>query len=276
MKTLLILSTFLIVAFASCKKSTGPGSSNDKFQEFLQKSQWVGVLDRNGYQFAPPAYLRFKSANSFVIYAPFFFLQNGNWTTRDSITGEIKNIQELPDGITVDVKSQMEQYGEVTLTITERKTLKAISGDPNKPVLFELQLYPDAGFSVEGTRWSGPVMSGPGPTAGMVAYPDLSTIGFDKNTTYYHRNGAIVMAQPTPQIPTPGELKVLYKQMGAAIFMSGYSENGHLLIPYFGVLTPDNKKMMVFSAATGSRLPYYTQTIPWYGPIGQTPVIGKL
>jgi hypothetical protein len=276
MKHLLFLSALLIVAFASCKKDTNPASSNDEFGKFLQNSQWVGVLDRNGYQFAPPANLRFKSANSFVIYAPFFFLQNGNWLVRDSLTGEIKNITEMPDGITVEVKSQLEHYGEVTFNIKDRKTLKALSTDPNKPVLFELELYTGAGFSVEGTRWSGPVMTGSGPTAGMVAYPDVSTIGFGNNTTYYHRNGAIVLAQPTPQIPTPGELRVLYKQIGAAIFMSGYSENGHLLIPYFGVLTPGNDKMMVFSAATGSRLPYYTQTIAWYGPIGQTPVIGKL
>jgi hypothetical protein len=274
MKTLLILSALTMVAFASCKKDTNPASSNEEFQEFLQTSQWVGVLDRNGYQFAPPANLRFKSASSFVIYAPFFILQNGTFITRDSLTGELKNIDEKTDGITVEVKTQLEIYGEVTFNIRERKKLTAITTDPNKPVLFELELY-SGSFSVEGTRWSGPVMTG-GPTAGMVAYPDVSTIGFGNNTTYYHRNGAIVMAQPTPQIPTPGELRVLYKQIGASIFMSGYSENGHLLIPYFGVLTPGNDKMMVFSAATGSRLPYYTQTIAWYGPIGQTPVIGKL
>src|SRR5687768_2346374 len=98
MKKLLILSALFMTAFVSCKKSTGPGSSNDEFGKFLQNSQWVGVLDRNGYQFAPPATLRFKPANSFVLYAPFFFLQNGNWITRDSLTGEIKNIAEMPDG----------------------------------------------------------------------------------------------------------------------------------------------------------------------------------
>jgi hypothetical protein len=276
MKTLLTLSTCIIIALSSCKKNAGSGSSNEEFQDFLQSSQWVGVLDRSGYQFAPPAYLRFKSANSFVIYAPFFLLQNGSFISRDSLGGDIKNIEELADGVTVAVKTQFEHYGEVTLNIIDRKTLKATTTDPNKPVLFELELYTATGFSVEGTRWSGPVMTGPGPVAGMVAYPDLSTIGFDNNTTYYHRNGAIVMAQPTPQIPTPGELRVLYKQMGPAIFMSGYSENGHLLLPYFGVLRPGNTEMMVFSVATGSRLPYYTQTIPWYGPIGQTPVIKKL
>jgi hypothetical protein len=276
MKNIFILIACLIIAISSCKKNSGPGSSNDEFKDFLLSSQWVGVLDRNGYQFAPPATLRFKSANSFVIYAPFFLLQNGNFVTRDSLTGEVKNIEELSDGVTVDVKTQMDHYGDITLQIKDRKTLKAISTDQNKPVPFELEFYTGAGFSVEGTRWSGPVMNGPGPTAGMVAYPDVSTIGFGNGTTYYHRNGAIVMAQPTPQIPAPGELRVTYKQIGAAIFMSGYSENGLLLIPYFGVLQPGNDKMMVFSAASGSRLPYYTQTIPWYGPIGQTPVIGKL
>jgi hypothetical protein len=275
MKKFLTLSAWIIVTLASCKKNSGPGSSNDEFQEFLQTSEWVGVLDHSGYQFAPPANLKFRSATTFVIYAPFFFLQSGSWISRDSLEGEIKNIAETPGEPVVAVKTQLDHFGEVTFNINDRKTLSAVSTDPNKPVLFQLELYTGAGFSVEGTTWSGPVMTGPGPTAGMLAYPDLSTIGFSGNTTHYRRNGAIVMAQPTPQIPTPGELRVLYKQMGASIFMSGYSEAGHVLYPYYGVLTPSNDKMMVFSAAQGSRLPYYTQTIPWYGPIGQTPVIIK-
>jgi hypothetical protein len=276
MKTLLALSACLIVALASCKKDSGSGASNDDFQEFLKNSEWVGVLDRSGYQFAPPASLRFKSANSFVVYAPFYIMVNGAMVGRDSIEGNITEITEMSDGITTAVKSQIEHFGEVVLNVVDRKTLSAVSKDPNKPVLFQLELYTGAGFSVEGSHWSGPLMTGPGPTAGMVAYPDVSTIGFGNNTTYYYRNGTIVLAQPTPQIPTPGELRVTYKQIGAVVFMSGYSENGHLLLPYFGVLLPGNDKMMVFSAAAGSRLPYYTQTIPWYGPIGHTPVIEKL
>lgn len=276
MKYFLILSALIVTSLTSCKKDSGSGSSNDEFKDFLLNSYWVGVLDRNGYQFAPPAALRFKSANSFVIYAPFYLIQNGSLVVRDSLSGEIKNIDELADGVTVDIKVEMEHYGAITLNIVDRKTLKAISTDPGKPVPFELEYYSGGGFSLNGTRWSGPVMTGPGPVAGRLAYPDLSTIGFEASNTYYHRNGAIVMAQPTPQIPTPGELRVLYKQVGPVVYMSGYSEDGHLLIPYFGVLKPGNDKMMVFSAAQGSRLPYYTQTIAWYGPIGQTPVIGKL
>lgn len=118
-------------------------------------------------------------------------------------------------------------------------------------------------------------MTGSGPTVGMVAYPDLSTIAFGKTATSYTRNGAVVLVQPTPQIPSPGVLEVAYKKIGAAVFMSGYNENGLYLYDYFGVLLPGNDRMMVYSGATGARLPYYTQTIAWYGPIGQTPVIEK-
>jgi hypothetical protein len=118
-------------------------------------------------------------------------------------------------------------------------------------------------------------MTGPGPTAGMTAYPDLSTITFGKNTTSYVRNGAIVPAQPTPQAPAPGVLEVAYRKIGAVVFMSGYNENGMYLYGYMGVLLPGNEKMMVYSGAPGARLPNYLQTIAWYGPIGQTPIIEK-
>ena len=275
MKKLLTLFAAIIISLASCKKDSG--SSNDNsFEDFLLKSQWVGVMDRAGYQFAPPVSIRFTPDNSMVIYAPFFLTENGTTILRDSIVGNILSIEKTPDDKTTAVKSKLEFYGEVTVSIHDRKTLSLSSTNINKPILLELELYPHTGFSLNGTRWSGPVMSGPGPQAGMVAYPDLSTIGFDQSTSYYHRNGAIVKEQPTPQIPTPGELRVIYKQIGAVVYMSGYNENGMLLPPYFGVLKPGNDQMMVFSGAIGSRLPYYTQTIAWYGPAGITPVINKL
>ena len=78
----------------------------------------------------------------------------------------------------------------------------------------------------------------------------------------------------TPQ--TPGNLaKASYQKQRAMVRMTGFNESNAYLIDYFGVLLPGNDRMMVYSGATGARLPYYTQTIPWNGPIGQTPIIER-
>jgi hypothetical protein len=132
--------------------------------------------------------------------------------------------------------------------------------------------------SFEGT-FTGPIITGSGPTVGMTAYPDLSTITFDLNReTSYTRGGQQV--QVGVSSPAPG-LRILflpYRKVGATVFMYGWNES--LLQPagyaYMGVLKPGDKEMMVHSSVTGARLPYYAQSIPWYGPIGQTPVIKKL
>ncbi|MBT1688630.1 hypothetical protein [Dawidia soli] len=271
MKKLIILWASLVIILAACN-----GDDDDAPQaakDFPRDTEWVGVLSGSGYQYPPPANLRFKENDKLVVYAPHFFVEDGAFIRADSVNGSVTSITEI-DGATIEVKADIEHYGQTTMTIQDRHKLTAISSNANKPVPFTLELY-DTPASLEGTVWSGPVMTGPGPMAGLVAYPDLSTIIFDENTTSYTRNGALVPEQPTPQIPAPGVLQVLYKKNGASVFMSGYDETGMYLYGYFGVLLPGNDKMMVYSGAAGARLPYYTQTIAWYGPIGQTPIIEK-
>jgi hypothetical protein len=273
MKKLTMLWACMMVVLAACDSDDDNSPSGAK--DFPAGTEWVGVLAHSGYQYPPPASLRFKEDDKLVVYAPHFFVDGATFIRADSVNGTVTSITE-PDGTTIEVKADVEHYGIVTMTIKDRQKLTAISTNASKPVPFTLELYDTPDFSLEGTVWSGPIMNGPGPTVGMVAYPDLSTISFSKNTTSYRRNGLVVMEQPTPQIPTPGELKVTYRKMGAMVFMSGYNENGLYLYDYFGVLLPGNEKMMVYSGAPGARLPYYTQTIAWYGPIGQTPIIEKL
>lgn len=280
MKKLLTIIAIITVSIASCKKNTNtnintPGAPTT-YAGFLENTQWVGTLDRSGYQYAPPCCLRFMTNNKIVVYAPFFFIENGAFIRPDSLNGSITSIDSLGDGRT-SVKANIEHLNEVTMYISNRKTLTSISTNASKPTPFQLELFTATNFSVKNTAWSGPVITTPGPTQGMLAYPDLSSIEFlpNKEVSVYYRNGKIVLAQPTPQIPTPGALEVSYRQYGAMLFMSGYDETSLKLYDYFGVLFPDATKMMVYSAATYSRLPNYTQTIAWYGPIGATPVIIK-
>lgn len=270
MKKLTLCSLCLAVVLAACS-SDDDANAPQGAKEFPHDTEWVGVLDRNGYQYPPPAYLRFKENDKLVVYAPHFFVEDGTLIRPDSINGSLTSITEVDDA-TIDVKADIEHYGEVTMTIKDKRTLTAISTNANKPVPFTLELYDTPLASLSGSIWSGPVMTGSGPTVGMVAYPDLSTIVFDQFDTYYGRGGRLF--EMTPQ--TPGNLaKSGYQKKRAMVFMRGFNETNALLIDYFGVLLPGNDKMMVYSGVSGARLPYYTQTIPWNGPIGQTPIIEK-
>jgi hypothetical protein len=264
-----------VLSLAACKKNgtTSPAVQKE-FADFLKNTEWVGVLDKNGYHYPPPCCLRFNQDNTVTVYAPFWFNENGVYVTPDSISANIKSIDSLADQRTA-IKVTFPHIGDQTIYITSRNKLICVSPDPNKPVTFQLELFPDKEVSVKGTTWSGPLMSGSGPAGGLYAYPDLSSIGFlgNKNATVYYRNGQPVPAQPTPQSPAPGALEAAYQQRGAMVFMYGYKENGIILMEYFGVLLPSGDKMMVHSGSQEARLPNYLQTIAWYGPIGATPVI---
>jgi hypothetical protein len=271
-----ILIGCIVIGLAACDKDkvTSP-APQQSYADFLKNTEWVGVLDGNGYHYPPPCYLKFKPDNIITVFAPFYFNVNGNYESRDSINGKINSIDSLPDGRT-RIAVNFPFINDQLIHITNRKNLTCVYADLSRPT-FQLELFPSAGVSVKGTTWSGPLMNSTGPASGYYAYPDLSSIHFlgNKDVTVYYKNGQIVPGQPTPQSPGGGALEVAYRQQGAMVFMSGYNENGIILMNYFGVLLPSGDKMMVHSVAQGSRLPYYSQTIPWYGPIGVTPVILK-
>jgi hypothetical protein len=275
MKTIISLMLLIAISFASCKKDNGSSTPAGSYADFLKNSEWVGTLDKSGYQFAPPCCLKFKTAGTITVYAPFNLLVNGAIEHIDSINGTVNSIDTLlADGRT-KIKATFQYFNDVELFITNRKTLTSVSTDPNKLFPLQLEIFPAAGFSVNGKNWSGPVMTG--NTATGFAYPDLSTIYFlpNGNAATYSKNGRPVLATPTPQIPTPGILEVAFQQKGARVYMFGFNENGLLLIPYFGVLLPSGNSMMVSSRSRNARLPHYTQTIAWYGGIGVTPIINK-
>lgn len=271
MKQLLTLSFLLAILTSSCKKDSG--SSTNGGADFPKNTEWVGTLDRSGYQFAPPAYMKINKDLSIVAYAPFYFRINGNFVWVDSLKGKVNSVTEEPNEMTKIVAS-MDQLGDVTMSVYQKKSLTSVSTNAQKPTPFNLELYTGGNYSIAGSVWSGPVMTG-GPTNGMFAYPDLSTIEFSNTTTSYKRNGQYIKEQPTPQLPTPGILKVSYKQVGPMLFMTGFNESSNLLIDYFGVLMPSTDKMMVYSGSGNARLPNYLQTIAWYGPIGSTPIISR-
>jgi hypothetical protein len=265
-------TVLLTVILFSCKKNnpvSPPLQQSKTYFDFLKNTQWVGTLDESGYEYAPPCCLRVNADTTIAVYAPFFFFVNNIWESVDSIKGKINSIDSLPDGRT-KVKISFNYLADVEIYITNRETLTCISPDANKPVPFNAEIFPKE-ILIKGSTWSGPVMTGVGPTQGMVAYPDLSTVSFlaDKTATSYHRNGKLV----TYTNLTPVEIS--YTQIGAMVSMYGFNETNSKQVAYFGVLLPSGDKMMVYSGSADARLPYYTQTIAWYGPLGVTPIINK-
>lgn len=262
--TLLWLCT--IVVLGAC--NSDDKDSLQAVKGFPRGTEWVGVLDRSGYQFAPPADLQFKDNDDFVVYAPHFFVEGGTVVRVDSVKGTITSVEEV-DATTVSVVTNIEHYGVVTMTIKDKQKLTGISTNENKPVPFTLEKYEATG-TVAGT-WTGPIIKDSGPTNGMTAYPDVSTITFRESDAFYTRNGETIRTGPESMTA----LLTPFKKIGAAVYFKGYDEGNDLLYDYMGVLLQGDTKMMIYSGVTGARLPYYTQTIPWYGTIGQTPVMEK-
>ncbi|MBL0743700.1 hypothetical protein [Chryseolinea lacunae] len=269
---LLNAAAIVFLMLASCKDDTpvNPTTKND-FKSFIKNTEWVGTLDGNGYEYRLPVSLKFNDDNTFTLYSLFVFFTDGVEETRDSITGPIISIDSLPDGrmhIATNINTSFRPITTTSLYITDRKEVMGLSSDPNELPTFQAELFPAEGISANG-EWTGPARTSPGANN---AYPDLSTITFLANesvpVTYYRRQGQPVQFANT-------QLRVVYQQKGARVYMDGYDEsrNGGSRVPYFGVLLPSGNKMMVHSRDVYARLPHYVYTNEPYGPNGVTPTI---
>ena len=271
------IAIVLIVGFGGCKKDTG-NTPAPNTTVFPKNTEWVGTLDGNGFQYRPPCCLKFNNDNTFTMYGIFVFFQGNSQTIKDSLTGVIASTDTLPDGrirITTDITTSFNGGATKYLYITDKKKIQGISANQTVET-FQLSLFPAQGFSAAG-YWRGIAWKG------GYAYPDVSTIAFDNANpaipvTHYAKNGVSVQedAQPTSAV-----LGVLYKQIGARLYFSGFNEQnpppgyGGRTVPYFGVLLPSGDKMMVHSINSYARLPNYINTNEPYGPNGATPVIEK-
>ena len=272
-----IIFVFIIMIYISSCKKDPINTPATPIADFPKNTEWVGTLDGNGFQYRPPSSLKFNLDNTFTMYGVFVFFPGGVETIKDSITATINGIDTLADGrirITTDITTSFNGGPTKYLYITDKKKLQGISAD-NTVETFQLSLFPAQSISAAG-NWRGIAWKG------GYAYPDLSSIQFDNakpiTVTHYIRNGIGVgeSAQPTSPI-----LGVLYKQVGARVYFSGYTDvnpppgYGGKTVPYFGVLLPSGDKMMVHSINGYARLPNYVYTNEPYGPNGATPIIEK-
>lgn len=271
----LIACIIVAISLNGCKKdkpSIQPIQAPVTFADFIKNREWVGTLNGSGFQYAQPGCLKFNADNTFTLFSQFVFFQGAIQINRDSISGNIISIDSLPDGrqrITTNINTSFTPITTNYIYITDRKKITGMSADVTQQPTFQLEIFPAEGISVAG-QWSGKQRTAPGSN---FEYPDLSSITFvpSENSTYYSRNGVSVLLSAPNNL-----LKIVYQQKGARVYMSGYNESLGVIngpVPYFGVLMPDGKKMLVDSKANNFRLPAYVYTNEPYGPNGITPTI---
>jgi len=263
--------------FGACKKKTSITTPSQSVTDFIKNTEWVGTLDKNGFEYAPPCALKFNTDNTFTMYSHFVFFLNGVETRKDSISGNIQSIDSMPDGstrITTNINTTFNPATTNYLYVTDRKKIVGMSSDPTQQPTFQWDIFPAKGISVYGTHWKGPEWHST-PTNKSYAYPDLNNIIFlaDGINTGYSLNGQpVYLSQNTP-------LQHIYQQIGSRIYMSGYNflPGGAAITVnnYFGVLLPSGDKMLVDSDSPDARLPNYVNTNEPYGPNGTTPIIYK-
>jgi hypothetical protein len=238
---------------------------------FPAHTEWAGIIHLAGWDYDRPCCLRIYEDSTVMLYALFTFGEGEDRITKDSLAGRI--IQTTHGGhmirLTINFPDLPPAHANATVLIQDRRALeyKSNTGD----FAMHLKRFPVEGTLIQGD-WTGPTMQR-GSAKSVYAYPDLSSIQFSADgTTVYRRNNRSVQIQNT----ATGELTILrapYTQDGATVWMSGYNEEKHTMVPYFGVLMPDGQGMWIDSRSTiEGRLPGPAAT-DQYGPKGVTPAI---
>jgi hypothetical protein len=283
MKKLNLLIGIILVAvmLESCKKDNANPNPGQPVNSgyFFANTDWTGVAGTYGQTYPQPCYLHFNGDTTVSVYVLFSMYKGNELISMDSMVGKITAIDTVSDGrtsISVDFPLTNDQQ---MYYITDKKTLQGTASSTSQAPA-NMQFSTSAGLcptvvpSVSGTVWNTDIMHG-GPTEGMYEFPDISflTFGSDGNTSYT-RNGKIITYTPPDQ-----DQLVLYhfNQTGFRLYFAGYNETTDKLIVYYGVLSADGNTILADTRARqDARLPYYYQTIFWYGPAGVTPNTHKV
>jgi hypothetical protein len=278
-KYISICSCLLALIFAGCDKTnqTPGGSSGNTSGYFFENTEWTGLASTYGQTYPQPCYLRFNGVTTVSVYALFTWTLDGGLVLEDSTVGNITGIDTVTNGVTTIKVTFPKTADQQEYVITNKNSLTGGSAanstvTVNNAISSSLQLCTTPFPSVKGTSWNTDKMVG-GPTDGMYQFPDIASFSFGDAQTEYTRNGKIITYTPTTQIQI---MLNQYLQEGPRIYFAGYNETTNVLIGYYGVLSSDGKTIWADTRARqDARLPYYFQTIFWYGPPGVTPTTHK-
>jgi hypothetical protein len=267
---------FLSILFQACKKDNsvaGTGTGTTSQTNFFANTEWTGIETANSQTFPKPVYLHFNGDKTVSVYALFNWVIGNDQLAIDSVVGDITNIDITSGVATISVNFPYTNDQQV-YTITDKKELKGGSSATTKATTYtsyavDLQLCPSTISPVSGSDWNTKTITTPGPTAGGLEFPDISNFSFigDRDMTFVRGGKTLTYSPPTQdQVDKQG-----FIQIGPKIYFAGYNESMNIFLHYFGVLTPDGQTILADTRGQYARLPYYYQTIFWYGDPGVTP-----
>ena len=279
----IICCIIAICFFASCKKSKSP-VINDNTKYSFKNTEWIGTFHSISQQYDAPCSMLFREDTAVTVYGLFTYvvdLSTMKYIWLDSINGTITKVDTITTAGTTVIDIYFSLTGQKEeFYIPDKMNLLSRTDLTNLPYnyfIHTMGLCPDKIPSVQGTSWSGALQSNL-DTYKSYDYPDLSSVQFGTDYVEFVRNGHIITyTDPAEQ------RKYFYHQIGARIYFAGYDEVYNKIYPYFGVLAPDGKSMLVdarpidqsvFGYGT-PRLPNYLQTNDTYGLPGVTPYIIK-
>ena len=279
----IICSIIAICFFASCKKSKSP-FINDKTKYSFKNTEWVGTFHALSQQYDAPCSMLFREDTAVTVYGLFTYVVDVSTLKKiwlDSINGTITKVDTISTAGTTVIDITFPLTGEIEeFYIPDKINMLSRTdqnGLPYNFFVYTMVLFQDKIPSVQGTSWSGALQPNLG-TYKTYDYPDLSSVQFGTDYVEFVRNGHIITyTDPADR------MKYSYHQIGARIYFAGYDEVYNKIYPYFGVLYPDGKSMLVdarpidqsvFGYGT-PRLPNKTDSYYGNGFPGVTPYITK-
>jgi hypothetical protein len=246
-------------------------------------NEYTGVMTELSREWDKPFVIDFNADSTVNVFCDFYLVTANGPLNQDSIQGKIFKISSGAGGGTL-LDISFPGIGD-TQAYTITADLSGVTGGSvgaqsgglasNQFTFAGATLFKMPAPSVTNSEWYTDTIHSPDATNGLNEYPDVNNVSFFDTYTEYYRDpyGVVVYGLEPDSV-----VKVKYWQVKARVYFYGYNETSDKLIPYFGVLSNDGNTMLVDVNSADfpyARLPNYVETIDWYGPPGETPVMHR-
>jgi hypothetical protein len=262
---------------------TGTSGTGGKSSLTFAGNEYTGVMTELSREWDKPIVIDFNADSTVNVFCDFYLVTPNGPLNSDSIQGKIFKISLGAGGGTLlDISfPAIADTQEYTITadlggVTGGSVGAQSGGLASNQFIFNgATLFKTPAPSMVGSEWNTDTIKSLDATNGLNEYPDVNDITFYDTYTAYYRLpvGTIVYG-----LEPDSTVKVKYWQVKSRVYFYGYNEVSDRLIPYFGVLSNDGNTMLVDVNSADfayARVPNYLETIDWYGPPGETPIMHR-
>lgn len=254
------LAACVLLFWSSCKKTrNGPPPPTTGIFSFAH-AEYTGIANAGNHYYPRPVSIRFNGDSTMSIFS--YILLNGEYSV---VKGKVSHVATNAQGqtevtVVYGFPAREAQFnGPQLYTISADKTTLMGGAFPLYEIVGSLKLFPAKAPGVAG-HWNTP----------NGYYPDVAGMSFgaDSTATYQYNGKTLTYGgDPTTVV------HIKYSQDGGRVNFSGVNvSQNELILPYYGVLTPDGNNMYLDSYQfTASRLPSIYGGSQAYGTIGVTP-----